>query len=113
MSAFDQLIARAKQKPARVALPEATDTRVINAAISAASDGRCIPVLVGNETSILKSADSASLKGIEIIDTSSPSADDELANALFERRKHKGMTRESAVEALADPLTYALSLIHI
>lgn len=112
MSAFDQLITRAKQTPARVALPEATDPRIVTAAINAAKDGRCVPVLVGNRSSILESDDSGSLANIEIVDTTTISADDALTHALFERRKHKGMTLESAVEALADPLTYACTLVH-
>lgn len=112
MTAFDQLIARAKQKPARVALPEATDARVVNAAINAAADGRCIPVLVGNKANILENANLGSVEDIEIVDTSTITAGGALATTLFERRKHKGMTPESAAEALADPLTYACTLVH-
>ena len=110
MSAFDELITRARQKPARVALPEATDTRVIDAATSAASDGRCIPVLVGSKQEILKKTDN--LSGIEIIDTDATDINSPLVNALFEKRKHKGMTKESAMEALQDSLTHACTLVH-
>ncbi len=112
MSAFDQLITRAKQHPARVALPEATDSRIVAAAINAAGDERCIPVLVGDKSKILQTTDSANLKGIEIIDTSTVSSDDTLVSTLFEKRKHKGMTLEGAARALADPLTYACTLVH-
>ncbi len=113
MSAFDNLIARAQQKPARVALPEATDKRIVDAAINAAADGRCTPVFVGNKSEIIASAkDPASVEKLEIIDTGAVTTTDPLASTLLERRKHKGMTLEGAVEALGDPLTYACTLVH-
>ena len=52
MSAFDALITRAQQNPARVVLPEATDSRVLEAALYAQRDGRCHPVLVGEKKAI-------------------------------------------------------------
>lgn len=113
MSAFDDLITRARQQPARVALPEATDPRIVEAAINAAADGRCTPVLVGKKNEIIASAaEPAGVEKLEIIDTSSIAADDPVATALFERRKHKGMDLEGAVHALSDPLTYACTLVH-
>ena len=114
MSAFDALITRAQESPARVVLPEATDPRVLEAALQAQSDGRCHPVLVGEKESIFSAAKelSLSIDELQIIDTLDSNRRQQLAEILFEKRKHKGMTIESAQTALADPLTYACTLVH-
>ena len=113
MSDFDKLIERAQQKPARIVLPEATDQRVIQAAVLAKKDRRCEPVFVGSKTSILNAADkhNLSVDTIEIVDLDDASSRDVLVDTLVERRKHKGMTAEKAVDALSDPLTHACALV--
>jgi len=114
MSAFDALIRRAQQSPARVALPESCDPRVLEAAVTAASDGRAVPVLVGKRQEIEAAAKNSNinLDNIEIIDTASNSEKESLAASLQQRRKHKGMTLDAALSALDDPLTYACTLVH-
>lgn len=113
MSAFDILIERAKQSPARVALPESTDPRVLEAAVAAAADGRAEPVLIGRTKEIHKAAgNSFDISNIDIIDIDTDSNRNDLASALYERRKHKGMSETDALAALDDPLTYACTLVH-
>lgn len=114
MSAFDALITRAQNSPARVVLPEATDSRVLEAALQAQGDGRCHPVLVGEKKSIYRAAKEFALPVDELqtIDILNIKQRQELAEILFEKRKHKGMTIEGAQSALADPLTYACTLVH-
>lgn len=112
MSAFDTLIQRARQAPARVALPEACDERVLEAAVMAAKDGRAVPVLVGEKDKILEASSAFDLQGIEIVDTQASAERETLADALHSRRKHKGMTEADAFTALQDPLTYACTLVH-
>ncbi len=113
MSAFDQLIARAQQQPARIVLPEATDERMLEAAAMAANDGRCVPVLVGKESAIKAAAsdNNQSIDKIEIIDIDNSSSRDSLIDTLVERRKHKGMTADKAAQALADPLVHACTAV--
>lgn len=114
MSAFDALITRAQQNPARVVLPEATDSRVLKAALQAQRDGRCHPVLVGEKKAIELAAKELALPvdELQIVDTLDNEHQQSLAQALFEKRKHKGMTLDSASSALADPLTFACTLVH-
>jgi len=119
MSAFDALIERARKAPARVALPESTDPRVLEAAVTAMADGRARPVLVGDTNAIHKAANERfDLSGIEIIDVNTevsgnPAVEkNTLANALYERRKHKGLSESDALAALDDPLTLACTLVH-
>lgn len=113
MSAFDILIERAKLSPARVALPESTDLRVLEAAVAAEADGRAKPVLIGRTKEIHQAAsDAFDISSIDIIDIDADAERRQLANALYQRRKHKGMSESDAISALDDPLTYACTLVH-
>jgi len=114
MTDFDSLVARARKSPARIALPESTDPRILQAASEAADDGRCHPILIGGKNEIAAQAAelSLSLDGIEIIDTQTTPLLPELVSALYEKRKHKGMTEAAAADALKEPLTFACTLVH-
>jgi len=114
MTDFDSLVARARKSPARIALPEATDPRILQAASEAATDGRCHPLLIGDKKEITARAKelSLSLEGADIIDTQTTPLLSELASALYEKRKHKGMTEAEAADALKEPLVFACTLVH-
>ena len=114
MSEFDSLVARARKSPARIALPEATDPRILQAASEAAADGRCHPILIGDKSRIMAKAEelSLTLDGIEIIDAQKTPLLSKLASALHEKRKHKGMTEADALNALQEPLVFACTLVH-
>ena len=49
MSVLDQIYERAKQDPQRVAFPEASNEKMMQAAYETGRDGYIIPILVGDE----------------------------------------------------------------
>ena len=52
MSVIDEIFERAKKNPQRVAFPEATNEKMMQAAYEAGSEGYIIPILVGDEKEI-------------------------------------------------------------
>ena len=103
---------RARGTSARVVLPEATDPRVLEAALRAAQEGICEPILVGAPNEVQKVA---AERGLEVdLPIFEPSADPHLdqkidgLRATFEKRK----IEVDDVAALAqDPLYYADLLV--
>lgn len=53
MSVLDQIYAKAKQNPQKVAFPEATNEKMMQAAYETGKEGYIIPVLVGNKEEIV------------------------------------------------------------
>ena len=47
-SILDQIYAKAKENPQKVAFPEATNEKMMQAAYETGKDGYIIPILVGN-----------------------------------------------------------------
>ena len=88
MALLDDLAKRAKTKKSRILLPEWTDSRVKEAA-RLISDQKLAQIVVFDE-------DSASSLGIDSIDLKNEDLKLEYAQTLFELRKHKGVTLESA-----------------
>ena len=52
MSILDQLYEKAKQNPQKVAFPEATNEKMMQAAYETGKDGYIIPILVGDAEEI-------------------------------------------------------------
>ncbi len=68
MTLIDQFIARAKQSPGRVVLPEGEDERVVRAAARLAAEGIALPILLGKRETVLGLAEGRALEGVTIVD---------------------------------------------
>lgn len=103
------MLNKAKSLNKKVVYPDAADARSIEAAGFLAKEGIAYPILTGNPAEIEKVAkeNNLSLEGIQIIDTSNHEWLGEFANALYEKRKAKGMTLEQAAETVKNPLYFA------
>ena len=110
---FDAVVTAAREKPARIVLPEGGDLRVIEAAAQAASKGTAQPVLIGAKAEIhaLASQHNIDLAAVECIDNTAFPERDTLAQELFNARQHRGMTLEAARDALNDDLVFACLLV--
>jgi len=95
MSFIDTIRSKAKLNIARVALPESHDERTLNAADYLRKHEICDPVLIG--VNGIKPADSPNLE--------------RYANRLYERRKAKGMTLETAFNLASEPLYFAALMV--
>jgi phosphate acetyltransferase len=100
---------KAKARNLRAALPDAEDLRVLQAAVTLRDQHIAQPVLVGHEGNIraLAAQHGVNLDGVEIADPATSSWRSEFANALYEKRKAKGMTPEQAAETARNPLYFS------
>ncbi len=111
---LDAIVARARDNPRRIVLPEPGDARVLRAAAHLAREGIARVTLVGDASRIAQDAATAgidpdALEGCAIED---PGAhDDKLTDLYLERARSRGVTREEAVRAVRDPLNRAALLV--
>jgi phosphate acetyltransferase len=95
-----------------IALPEATDERIVRAAAAAAKERLARPVLVGGTGEIrdLASRTGVDLAGVEIAD---PAKADRgaYAAALQKRRERKGMTLDEAHALTGDALFFGALMV--
>ena len=100
MPLLDDLTSKAKSKYPRILLPESTDSRIIAAAKSI-KDQKIAQIVLFDE-------ESASSLGLESINPKNEDLKAQYAQTLFELRKHKGMTVESALEMLSNKSVFAM-----
>ncbi|MEF9933222.1 MAG: phosphate acetyltransferase [Cetobacterium sp.] len=102
MSIIVQIREKAKALGNKIVLPEATDERVVRAAVGIVADQLATPVLVGDEGTIRNFAKELglSLDGVEIVDPKTYARTDAYVEKLHELRAAKGMTAEKAREVL-------------
>ena len=101
MDVLFELRERSRRMHKRICLPETQDGRVTQAAAALAAEGLSHPVLV--ETPGMQSVPN----DVELVRPSSDPNIESLAELLYERRKHRGMTPELAREKAREPLIYA------
>jgi phosphate acetyltransferase len=113
MSFIKKLRANAQKELKRIVLPESFDVRVLKAAAILQQQRLVKPVLLGDKNSILKDAEkeSVNLAEVEIIDhTKSPDLP-KFIDEYVELRKHKGMTKEQAIDTLNNPLFFSAFMV--
>src|SRR5690625_6610130 len=95
MEILNQIIDAAKKSPAQIALAEADDPRVLQAAVRAQQAGVAAVTLVGESEKIQATAHSLALNidELTIEDVHHSEHRAALVDALVQRRKHRGMTR--------------------
>ena len=104
MALLEELSNKAKAKFPRILLPESSDSRVMEAAQILSS--RKIAQIV------LFDANIDSSLGVEVIDRSNEDLKAEYAQTLFERRGHKGVTLEDALEMVSNPSVFAMIALY-
>jgi phosphate acetyltransferase len=113
MSAFDRVLNAARAKRRRVVLPEATDERILTAAVESFKSGSSEPVLLGKPTDINTLAKKLhlSVDDLQIIDPATADRRDHYIQALVEKRSHKGMNTSKADHALQNLVTFACMMV--
>jgi phosphate acetyltransferase len=112
-SPLSTLVDRAKERACRIALPEATDPRMLRAAARLAREQIVQPILVGPKGSIRERArgEGIDLEGIAIED---PAASDRIAlvaHAIAEAVRGTSTAPEEAAGWLSDPVYFAMGLV--
>jgi phosphate acetyltransferase len=110
MDFLKSLEVRATAVGGTIALAEGDDPRVMEAAADLAARDMCRVVILCPAAGRQPEHDALESAGVEIIDPLTDGRRDALAAYLHERRKHKGLTMNEALEAVSDPL-YFVSLL--
>ena len=110
---IDALLARARETPRRIALPEAGDPRTLRAAARLAAEGIAHPVLVGDEAEVRALARSLGidLGEIPIEDPSGSVHGALVAHAIAEAIRGTATSPESAAAWMSDPVYFADGLV--
>ena len=106
MSVIEKIRRKAALSMKRIALPEGSEPRTLAAAAVLRDESLCRPVLLGNPGEIRAAASLAGvdIRDIEITDPASHPRAEAYAETLYELRKKKGMTPESARALAKDPM---------
>lgn len=115
MELMNKIWESAKADKKKIVLPEGSESRTVVAAQKIAEEGIAMPILIGNEEEILKSAkeQGVELKGVEIIDPEISTNLDKYIEAFYELRKNKGMTMEKAERIVRDPLYFGTMMVKL
>lgn len=116
MSILDDLQSRAAAHPAHIVLSEGFDPRIAAAAVKAVAAGLGQITLVGDTDTVtaqLARAGAAPSDNLRIIDPATSSLTADAADAYFELRQHKGVSREVAADLALDPLIYSALLVRM
>ncbi len=104
MKFIDEIKARAKQDVKTIVLPETKDKRTLLAVAQVLKEGTANIVMIGDEEKIIDGAHwlAVDLTGVTVVNPETSPKLDEYVELLYELRKAKGMTMESAREQLLD-----------
>lgn len=111
MSTFlERISARASSQKQHIVLPEGGDRRTLEAA-RALVDGNIaeVTVLVAHD----EAPSDLDLTGIRIVDPTSDASGERYAQALYELRKHKGLTLDEARELAKKELYFGALMVHL
>ena len=111
MSFLDILIEKAKKQKKTIVLPETTDIRTLKAADIVLNNGIADIILIGDPKKIQELGGELDLTKAKIVDSSNINRIGEYVNALYELRKHKGVTVNKAKELLQDPLYFGVMMV--
>jgi phosphate acetyltransferase len=116
MKFIEKMRSRARANPKALVLPEGTEIRVLKAARIIADEKLAANVtLLGSkdEISRLAKENKISLSSLLILDPAGQDNKKEFIEEYYGLRKHKGITREMADEAMREPLKYAAMMVHL
>lgn len=114
MELFESLKQKIKEKNLRIVFPEATDERILKAAVRLQQENLVEPVFLGAAEEIQKAALAAGVttSQIKILDPNNYSDFEQMVDAFVERRHGKN-TKEQAQKMLRDPNYFGTMLVFL
>lgn len=109
MNVLEQIYAKAKENPQRVAFPEATNEKMMQAAYETGKEGYIIPILVGHEEELVSLCKERGYETevFQIVDIEEETYKQKLIEAYV--ALPNSMLKEKALaRRMADPLYYAM-----
>jgi len=115
MGVIAKLIDKAKKNPQKIVLPEARDSRILQAAHKITQQGIAEIILLGDTDKIQEQAgiEKIDLDEIRVIDPIVDSNRDQYIDQLLKIRNHKGLTPDQAENEINNPLVLANILISL
>ncbi len=113
MDVLSQIRNKARALHRSVVLPEGDDDRTLQAVAELQRNGIVRCIVLGNEKEMMDRARELNLDlgGAELVDPAMTPFKGELADVLYERRKHKGMTLDEARKLSLDPLYFGALMV--
>jgi len=113
MTVLEKVRLRAKQNLQKIVFPEGDDARVIQASFKIQKEGLAEPVLLGDPEEIVNYSQKNGLGSptFEIINPPDSPLLDRFTEIFFERRKHKGISVESAREYVTDRAAFGAMML--
>ena len=111
MALLEKLTKRAQKIYPRILLPESSDQRVIQAALSLSTQKIAKIILLGNKDEIYSQLDQSSENkkhDLEFIDPKDEKLKNDYAKTLFEIRKHKGLEHNESLDLVSNPNIFAM-----
>ena len=115
MSMIERVWEKARQNAKRIALPEGAEARTVQAAARVRDEGLALPILLGDPKEILSVAEKTGtdIAGIDIVHPADSPKASCYADALYELRRAKGLSREAAARLTADPMYYGMLMVKL
>ncbi len=112
----DDIHSKARQNPKKIVMADADQLKVLKAAHFIMQEKIAVPVLLGNEEKIKKTASQYKLEidDAQIVDIFSPDQDErriKYARLLYEKRQRKGMTYDEAIEKMHDTNYFGVMMV--
>jgi len=105
MSIIESIREKATSKKKKIVLPRSSDDRVVKAAQFLHEEGLADVILLSNKDSKVET------QNIDVLDPETDDKLQEFAEAFYQKRKHKGISEEQALEIVKDPLFFGASLV--
>jgi phosphate acetyltransferase len=113
MNPLEDILDRARRRRPRIVLPEGEDPRIVAGAVRAQRDGIARPVLLGRTERVASLLGESGSGAVEIIDPGNAPEAAAYAAAYEEARRHRGVDREAAERAVADPMVFATMMVRM
>ncbi len=112
---IDKIKTRARKNPKKIVFTETDDVRILKAVRQILKERLAVPVLVGEEKNILRSARKLKInpKKIEIIEPRKSKELGDYASTLYELRKEKGLSLEEANKLVRKPIYFGMMMLKI
>ncbi|MFO7815499.1 MAG: phosphate acetyltransferase [Halanaerobiales bacterium] len=105
---------KARESKKKIVLPEGYEPRMINALPKIINENLADVILLGKEEKIkdIAAKESVNLDGVTIINPEDSELKEEFVDIFHDLRKHKGITKEEALNTIIDPLYFGILLVH-
>jgi phosphate acetyltransferase len=106
---------RAKVNPKTIVLPEGEEPRMVKATKTIIEEGFAKIILLGREEKIKLIAEELNVELPDTIEIINPEDSDKInkyADSYFELRKHKGLSKEEALNFLKNPLYFGALMVY-